>query len=184
MKSIKNYYVLRMFISLVFVTLGILLLVFSSNKYMGDILGYAFGSVLVLTGLYFIINVFTKDQEHFFRCIIHLLIISAGVVVFIRPTIFVTSVPILLAVLLIGIGSLFTIKFIIIKRANMSSLFNITQLSIFILFIALGILVCVFYEYIDVIITSIIIGIPLILFGVLSFIYDVFKLIKNKKEKE
>lgn len=181
MKKVREYYFVKILIALFFIGAGFCLLYFSSYKYMNLVLGYIFASLLCLIGASLIVKVFFVNKEKFFNVILYLIMIALGVVVFLRPNIFVIAIPIVLGVLLLGIGLTFLIKFIIIKRAPMRSMFNVMQVIIFTLMMIIGVLFCVFYQKIDVIITSIIFGLPMIVFGVIFLIYDTYKFFKKDK---
>ncbi len=183
MKDVNKYNALKFVVSFILMAAGILFCVFSYHDYMDIFLGYLFASTLLLVSIILIIYTFIKDSEHFFRVLIYLLIVALSIIVFIDPTIFVISIPIVIGVFLSGTGLFFIIKFIILKRVSLRSIFNIVQLIGCLILLVVGILFCVFYRQIDVYITSFIIGIPLFVLGLIVFLFSLFGLIKHSKNE-
>ncbi len=180
MNRLKKYDYLRLLLGISSTITGVLFCVFSTYSFMELFLGYLLASILLIFSLIMIIITFIKENEHFFRIFFYVFLIGISVCFFIDPSTIIKMVPILLGVFLICSGIIYLIKFIILKRVNLNSLFNILQVVIALLIIGIGVVFAIFYARIDTIITSILIGIPLTIFGILISIFAIIRLIRNR----
>lgn len=184
MNFLKKYNALKIIVSILLIAIGLLFCIFSAHPKMDIFLGYLFASVLLLIALGLIVITFINENRNFFRVLLYLLVVGLSVIIYIFPTIFVLSMPIFIGVFFIGAGIIFIIKFIILKRVSLKSLFNLFQLLGCLILIVVGLLFCIFYNKIDVYITSFIIGIPLFALGVVFLIFTIISMINNKNNSK
>ena len=184
MNIIKKYNYLKLLVSIILIVIGLLFCIFSSHPNMDIFLGYLIASILLLISILLIVFTFINQSKNFFMVLAYLLIIALSVIIFLFPKIFVLSIPIVIGVFLIGLGVMFIIKFIILKRISLRSLFNLFQFIGCLILIAVGVLFCVFYQKIDVYITSFIIGIPIFVLGIIGIILTIIGIIKHHKDFE
>ncbi len=184
MNIIRKYNYLKLVVSLVLIAAGLLFCIFSAHPNMDVFLGYLIASLLILISTLLIIYTFINQSKNFFMVFIYILLIALSVIIFLFPQVFVLSIPVVIGVFLIGVGVIFIIKFIILKRVSLKSLFNLFQLLGCLILIAVGILFCVFYHKIDVYITSFIIGIPLFILGIIGLILTFIGMMRHHREVE
>ncbi len=184
MNIIKKYNYLKLIVSIILIVIGLLFCIFSAHPNMDVFLGYLIASILLLISVLLIIFTFINQSKNFFMVLAYLLIIALSVIIFLFPRIFVLSIPIVIGVFLSGLGVIFIIKFIILKRVSLKSLFNLFQLIGCLILITVGILFCIFYHKIDVYITSFIIGIPIFALGIIGIILTVIGMMRHHKGVE
>lgn len=158
---------------------GLLFLIFSNYDFMELFLGYLFASLILLFSIIMIVITFLRENEHFFRIFFYVFLIAISVWFFLNPTHIVLMIPIVIGVFLSVSGLVLIIKFIILKRANFGSYITIIKFVIYLLLIVAGILISVFYLKIDTVITSFLLGVPLMSVGVLFIALGVMRLIRN-----
>lgn len=181
MNFLKKYDVLILISSLIIFIGGLLFVVFSyQTNFMRLFLGYFVGAILMISSLIYMIYRLIKDDIYFFRIVYSILLFGAGFALCFYPYFIVSLIPLFLGITISLVAIIFIIKFLILKKVSLKSMYNIVQLVLALILLAAGILFIVFYKKIDVYLTSIIIGIPLMVVGIAGILISLIRIIRNR----
>ena len=180
MNNVRRNNLLLLLGGLVLIVIGLLFCIYSTNSFMEKFIGYLIGAGVIVTGASLVVYTFIKEPEHFYRNVYYSIVLSAGVIIIIDPSIVVEFLSLFVGITLSLFALLYFIKFILLKRLPMRNWFQITQLIVTILVFVAGILICVFYYKIDVFLISLIFGIPMIIIGLILVLLMSVRLVVNK----